>query len=81
MWDDHDFGKNDGGKEWQYKKEMRPLFLDFVGEPKDTERRLESDTGLYQDYFIDHVNMNTTTHIILLDNRYEFVKGDRLGPS
>lgn len=40
IWDDHDFGKNDGGKSFNYKDEIRPVFLDFVGEGNATERRL-----------------------------------------
>jgi len=30
VWDDHDYGKNDAGKEWPYKDEAKELFLDFL---------------------------------------------------
>ncbi|MDX1462326.1 MAG: alkaline phosphatase D family protein [Marinirhabdus sp.] len=30
-WDDHDYGKNDAGKEWPYKEEAKQLLLDFLG--------------------------------------------------
>ena len=29
IWDDHDYGKNDGGGEYIYKNEAKDLFLDF----------------------------------------------------
>ena len=40
VWDDHDMGKNDGGSEFAFKDRNRDIFLDFIGEPKDSERRL-----------------------------------------
>ena len=30
IWDDHDYGKNDGGKNWIYKEKAKKLFLDFL---------------------------------------------------
>lgn len=38
-WDDHDYGINDGGKEFQFKTESQSLFLDFLDVPKDSPRR------------------------------------------
>jgi alkaline phosphatase D len=38
-WDDHDFGKNDGGADFELEEESRELFLDFFGEPSGSERR------------------------------------------
>ena len=29
IWDDHDYGVNDGGNEYKYKKEFEAMFLDF----------------------------------------------------
>lgn len=40
MWDDHDYGINNGGAEYKLKYIMREVFLDFLKEPKDSERRL-----------------------------------------
>ena len=33
VWDDHDYGKNDGGREFEAKDTIRELFLDFLEEP------------------------------------------------
>ena len=40
VWDDHDYGKNDAGLEWEAKDTIRDIFLDFVGESDNSERRL-----------------------------------------
>jgi alkaline phosphatase D len=32
IWDDHDFGNNNGGKEFARKGIYREMFLDFLGE-------------------------------------------------
>ncbi len=47
VWDDHDYGMNNGDKSFKRKNELREIYLDFIGEPKDTERRLERDRGIY----------------------------------
>ena len=33
IWDDHDFGTNDGGADFRHKDQTQQLFLDFFGEP------------------------------------------------
>ena len=38
-WDDHDFGENDAGRHYPFKKESKEVFLDFWGEPKKSKRR------------------------------------------
>lgn len=80
IWDDHDYGINDGNRTYVQKKDTRKLFLDFVEEPADTARRLDDDSAIYQDYTI--VKNGFKTHILLLDNRYSFdyATNDRLGP-
>ena len=40
VWDDHDMGKNDGGTLFEHKDRNREIYLDFIGEPADSERRL-----------------------------------------
>ena len=52
IWDDHDFGKNDGGKELKDKDKNRNLWLDFIDEPADSERRLQTGTTIHQDFFL-----------------------------
>jgi alkaline phosphatase D len=44
-WDDHDYGANDAGSEYPMKEESKQIFLDFFGEPADSERR--SRPGIY----------------------------------
>jgi len=39
VWDDHDYGVNDGGNQFVHKHANREIFLDFIGEPEDSPRR------------------------------------------
>jgi len=55
-WDDHDYGVNDGDSLFEHKDGMRSHFLDFLGEPVDSPRRLDSHSPIHQDYRIDHRN-------------------------
>lgn len=65
-WDDHDYGVNDGGNEYEQKDASQQKFLDFFDVPQDSERR--SRKGIYhaQNYIINGKNLK----IILLDTRY-----------
>lgn len=47
-WDDHDFGKNNAGKEWHGKSVAQKAFLDFLDEGLDSERR--EQVGVYASY-------------------------------
>ena len=47
VWDDHDYGVNDGNKNFPKKDGVREIYLDFIGEPKETQRRKEKGTGIY----------------------------------
>ncbi len=47
VWDDHDIGCNNADKTFSKKKDVRDMFLDFIGEPEGTARRTEKDTGVY----------------------------------
>jgi alkaline phosphatase D len=49
IWDDHDFGANDAGKEYPMKEASRALMLDFWQEPEDSLRRTRED-GIYTSY-------------------------------
>ena len=79
VWDDHDYGINDGDKTFKNKHIIRDIFLDYVDEPQDSERRLAKNSPIYQDYIINHNGIKV--HIILLDNRFEYdvTTKDRLG--
>ncbi len=65
MWDDHDYGKNDAGKEWKHKAKAEELFLDFFNiKTNDIRRKRE---GLYASWMIRN-NFNNVK-LILLDTR------------
>ncbi len=64
-WDDHDYGQNDAGRHYPFKKESKDIFLNFFDEPADSERR-EHD-GIYTSY--RYMTGNKTIQIILLDCR------------
>lgn len=49
IWDDHDYGTNNGNKEYLGKETIKQIFLDFLEEPKDSKRRREG-TGIYTSY-------------------------------
>ncbi|MCL2913533.1 alkaline phosphatase family protein [Shewanella corallii] len=50
IWDDHDYGENDAGREYQQKQASRDIMLDFWGEPNDSPRRSRKD-GIYTSVF------------------------------
>jgi alkaline phosphatase D len=66
IWDDHDYGVNDGGKEYPKKDESKRLLLDFLGVPQEAAVRKRK--GAYQSYTIGP--KNNQVKIILLDTRY-----------
>lgn len=45
VWDDHDYGENDAGREYPMKEESKDIFLDFWSEPQTSERWNHS--GIY----------------------------------
>lgn len=66
VWDDHDYGRNDAGKQYPFKKESQQLALDFYGEPANSPRR--NQEGIYSSntYKVG----SKTLKVILLDARY-----------
>lgn len=44
-WDNHDYGTHNGGADFELKEASKKMFLDFFGEPADSERRRR--TGIY----------------------------------
>ena len=44
-WDNHDYGSHNGGAEFELKETAKAVFLDFFGEPEDSERR--TTPGIY----------------------------------
>ena len=61
------------------KDRNREIFLDFIGETQDSDRRTQKGTAIFQDYYIE--SDYHLIHLILLDNRYDYDKKtkDRLG--
>lgn len=66
IWDDHDYGVNDGGKEYPMKNESKVLMLDFLDVPK--ESAVYNHQGAYQAYTINQNGIEIK--LILLDTRY-----------
>lgn len=66
IWDDHDYGKNDGDKNFSIKRESKELMLDFLDVPKNAEVR--NREGAYHSYTFGKDNQKVK--IILLDARY-----------
>jgi alkaline phosphatase D len=60
-WDDHDFGKNDAGKEYDRKEESRKAFAKFFGVP-------DRPDGIYSSR--DFGPEGKRVRVILLDTRY-----------
>ena len=66
IWDDHDYGDNDAGKEYPMKKETQKLFLQFLDAPEDDPRW--SREGIYRTH--DITKKGIDIKILLLDTRY-----------
>ena len=66
IWDDHDFGFNDGGGDYPYKKESEKMFLNFWNIPQTDLRRNREGIYFKQTKEIE----GTKVEIIGLDTRY-----------
>ncbi|MBK7148329.1 MAG: alkaline phosphatase family protein [Bacteroidetes bacterium] len=64
-WDDHDYGKNDAGKEYPMKEESKKIFLDFFKEPQESDRRKHAGIYTSYEYGVDGKKLQ----IIMLDCR------------
>jgi alkaline phosphatase D len=79
-WDDHDFGRNDAGVHYPYKKESKEIFLKVFNEPIESERRKHN--GIYHTEYIKAGEK--TIQVLLLDvrtfrnNLLLYKKGDSL---
>jgi alkaline phosphatase D len=65
-WDDHDFGKNDGGSDLAGKQAAQQLFLRFWNIPLNDPR--SSREGVYHAESFGHAGQRV--QVILLDTRY-----------
>lgn len=64
-WDDHDYGRNDAGKEYPFAMQSKEIFLQFFNEPATSERRKHK--GIYHTEYIK--TTGKTIQVLLLDNR------------
>lgn len=80
IWDDHDYGINDGDKNFSLKEESKDIWLEFIGEPANSLRR--NRPGIYTSYTMGPVGKQVK--LILLDVRSfrdpkRILTGDTLG--
>ena len=66
IWDDHDYGINDGGSDYRNKKRSQKMFLDFWEIPKDDLRHKRE--GIY--FSKEEIFFNKKFKLIFLDTRY-----------
>ena len=66
VYDDHDYGVNDGGREYLKRAESAEMCLDFFGVPQDDPRR--DHEGIYGASMIG--DPGKRVQVILLDTRY-----------
>lgn len=66
IWDDHDFGVNDGGKEYASKDGSKQQLFDFLD--IDENHPAQKRTGAYQSY--TYKSKGGNIKVILLDTRY-----------
>lgn len=65
IWDDHDYGENDAGREYPMKRQSRDVFFDFWRVPENSPRRQRP--GIYGAHRF--VQGDRSLQIILLDTR------------
>lgn len=65
-WDDHDYGRNDAGREYPMREATQREFLDFIGEPEQSERR--ATPGVYDAITLGPEGRRV--QFIVLDTRY-----------
>lgn len=66
-WDDHDYGVNDGGRDYPMKEASKEVFLRFWQEPADSPRR--GRPGIHTSYRFTDPAGKRTLQVILLDTR------------
>ena len=66
IWDDHDYGINNGGASYPLKKQSQLMYLDFWNITSDDDRRKR--VGIYTNKFINIDGF--IVNLILLDTRY-----------
>ncbi|MDP4790509.1 MAG: alkaline phosphatase family protein, partial [Verrucomicrobiales bacterium] len=65
-WDDHDYGLNDAGADYEKRDEAQKIFIDFWGDAADSPRRTRP--GIYEAKI--YGEEGTRVQVIMLDTRY-----------
>jgi alkaline phosphatase D len=65
-WDDHDYGKNDGGANYPMKEKSQELFLNFLDVPLNDPRREQK--GIY--FAKNYIVKDKMIKVIILDTRF-----------
>ena len=65
IWDDHDYGKNDGGKDFKFKHTSEKLFLNFLNDSSSARNR----EGIYRNFSLG-ADVDKSIELILLDTRF-----------
>lgn len=66
VWDDHDYGRNDSGREFPARQQSKDAFLEFFGIPQNDPRRQRE--GLYAAYSFEQGGKKV--QVIMLDTRW-----------
>ncbi|KAK1443077.1 calcineurin-like metallo-phosphoesterase superfamily like protein [Babesia gibsoni] len=69
VYDDHDFGINDGHKTFMHKEQSKKLLMDFLKKPSDHYRRKRLG-AYFSILYRDKENPKRTVKLIVLDTRY-----------
>lgn len=65
-WDDHDYGLNDAGADYEKRAEAQELFVNFWGDSPDSPRR--SREGIYESRLLGPEGKRV--QVLMLDTRY-----------
>lgn len=65
IWDDHDFGLNDGGKDFEFKYKSQQLFFEFLNENSSAKQT----PGIYRSFVLGK-QPEQSVRLILLDTRF-----------
>jgi len=77
VWDDHDYGVNDGDSTNPFRVDQKQVYLDYLEEPEDSQRRRRGDQhGIYQYYRVEKGGIKVL--IVLMDVRYERTKNSTI---
>lgn len=66
VWDDHDYGENDAGRDYPRRRESQQVFLDFFGVVPDSPLRVQE--GIYRTVVVGPPGRRV--QFICLDTRY-----------